>query len=418
MQYIFFGHDFRYLEFFENIRQSLAKKNTVTFVFSRWGPFCASRNISEMEGRSWYLGSSEDSYRMQDDPEIDFRFYQMHNFDKAKMTALFKKYVSKFMSILPKTTPPFVLMPGEYRLSEQALKFALETRYGGQAKVLYFESGPPGYIYLSPYGTNAKSNFDNLVANLVKNSNQAFGPGSEASNQYRVEYRAVLQLIDYIHIVFNRFAIGRLDYQEYIQAVGNYMRLRLKRLLLDSSKIASSSQNFKGHSPIILFCGQVRSDVNHTHFGVAEEQVVTSLEQLLNGIENAAILVRHHPLYVNSSLETSLKERFGSRVMDSTSSSITRDIERSDGVVTVNSNSGIEALMLGKPVYLLGRSYYEDLPGVTKDIESFRAMMSKNSDASIKKAIVDFLSDYFLNIDYRNGNFSKVRLASFIVEKF
>lgn len=418
MHYIFFGHDFRYLELFENIRQSLTKKNDVTFVFSRWGPFYASRNIPGMEGKSWYLDSAENPYLMQDDPEIDFRFYEMYNFDKSKMTVLFKKYVSKFMSILPQTAPPFVLMPGEYRLSEQALKFALETRYGGQAKVLYFESGPPGYIYLSPYGTNAKSNFDDLVAKLVKNSHQAFSLNSESSKQYRVENRALLQFIDYIHIVINRFAIGRLDYQEYVQAIANFLRLRLQRISLGKSKNTGCPHSFEGRSPIILFCGQVRSDVNHTHFGVSEEQVVASLSRLLNNIKNAAILVRHHPLYVNSTLESSLKDRFGSRVVNSTSSSIKRDIELSDGVVTVNSNSGIEALMLGKPVYLLGRSYYEDQPGVTKDIGVFSEMINTNNDASIKKAIGDFLSDYFLSIDYRNGDFSNAQLASHILDRY
>ncbi|MFJ1338376.1 hypothetical protein ACIKP7_09595 [Pseudomonas caricapapayae] len=39
---------------------------------------------------------------------------------------------------------------------------------------------------------------------------------------------------------------------------------------------------------------------------------------------------------------------------------------KSKGLITVNSTAGLEALVLGKPVYLLGRVFYQDFPGVTK----------------------------------------------------
>lgn len=39
---------------------------------------------------------------------------------------------------------------------------------------------------------------------------------------------------------------------------------------------------------------------------------------------------------------------------------------KSKGLITVNSTAGLEALVLGKPVYLLGRVFYQDFPGVIK----------------------------------------------------
>ncbi|MNJ17313.1 Capsule polysaccharide biosynthesis protein [compost metagenome] len=39
---------------------------------------------------------------------------------------------------------------------------------------------------------------------------------------------------------------------------------------------------------------------------------------------------------------------------------------KSKGLITVNSTAGLEALVLGKPVYLLGRVFYQEFPGVTK----------------------------------------------------
>lgn len=41
-------------------------------------------------------------------------------------------------------------------------------------------------------------------------------------------------------------------------------------------------------------------------------------------------------------------------------------ILKSKGLITVNSTAGLEALVLGKPVYLLGRVFYQDFPGVVK----------------------------------------------------
>lgn len=46
-------------------------------------------------------------------------------------------------------------------------------------------------------------------------------------------------------------------------------------------------------------------------------------------------------------------------------------IKKSKGVITVNSTAGYEALLLEKPVFLLGRVFYENFPNVTK-LSNFR----------------------------------------------
>lgn len=45
---------------------------------------------------------------------------------------------------------------------------------------------------------------------------------------------------------------------------------------------------------------------------------------------------------------------------------IKRLILKSKGLITVNSTAGLEALVLGKPVYLLGSVFYQNFPGVIK----------------------------------------------------
>lgn len=51
---------------------------------------------------------------------------------------------------------------------------------------------------------------------------------------------------------------------------------------------------------------------------------------------------------------------------------------KSKGLITVNSTAGLEALVLGKPVYLLGRVFYQDFPGVSK-LEGFSDLPGKLS---------------------------------------
>ncbi|WLH47915.1 capsular polysaccharide export protein, LipB/KpsS family [Pseudomonas beijingensis] len=48
------------------------------------------------------------------------------------------------------------------------------------------------------------------------------------------------------------------------------------------------------------------------------------------------------------------------------SHNIKKLIIKSQGLITVNSTAGFEALILGRPVYLLGRVFYQDFPGVVK----------------------------------------------------
>ncbi|WP_411564463.1 hypothetical protein [Pseudomonas shirazensis] len=67
---------------------------------------------------------------------------------------------------------------------------------------------------------------------------------------------------------------------------------------------------------------------------------------------------------------------------------------KSKGLITVNSTAGLEALVLGKPVYLLGRVFYQNFPGVVK-LANFsdlpRALDAPISNAAdIAKCIVAY----------------------------
>lgn len=82
-------------------------------------------------------------------------------------------------------------------------------------------------------------------------------------------------------------------------------------------------------------------------------------------------------------------------------------ILKSKGVITVNSTAGYEALLLGKPVYLLGRVFYENFNNVTKII-SFRHIrkIEEINFLDVKKDFIAYkryLYEGVINIDYKNN---------------
>ncbi|WP_168379948.1 capsular polysaccharide export protein, LipB/KpsS family [Acinetobacter indicus] len=70
-------------------------------------------------------------------------------------------------------------------------------------------------------------------------------------------------------------------------------------------------------------------------------------------------------------------------------------IGRSQGVITVNSTAGYEALLLGKPVYLLGRVFYENFANVKK-LTNFKSLRTEllSFDVTHDDVMYDFLSYY------------------------
>ncbi|HDV0741139.1 TPA: capsular biosynthesis protein, partial [Acinetobacter baumannii] len=69
---------------------------------------------------------------------------------------------------------------------------------------------------------------------------------------------------------------------------------------------------------------------------------------------------------------------------------IKRLILKSVGVITVNSTAGYEALLLGKPVYLLGRVFYENFNNVHK-LQNFKSLRNNFLNES-NEVMSDFIA--------------------------
>jgi capsule polysaccharide modification protein KpsS len=88
---------------------------------------------------------------------------------------------------------------------------------------------------------------------------------------------------------------------------------------------------------------------------------------------------------------------------------------QSKGVVTVNSNGGLEALLYGKPVFILGRSYYEGCYGVVKTVEEL--LMFGNSKEMVVKSASKFIDDCFIPVDYRSGDMNGAQIIGKMLER-
>lgn len=108
------------------------------------------------------------------------------------------------------------------------------------------------------------------------------------------------------------------------------------------------------------------------------------------------------------------------------SHNIKKLILKSQGLITVNSTAGFEALILGRPVYLLGRVFYQDFPGVVR-LNNFSAIPNSlemlNVDEKQVAAYVIAYYRYTYEGDLRIGSWESKereyydRLACLLEEK-
>jgi capsule polysaccharide modification protein KpsS len=207
---------------------------------------------------------------------------------------------------------------------------------------------------------------------------------------------------------------GLFDLEEYWLAAINRLRMFNRRFVFKKQ----TQPNCRS-GRFIIFIGQVRNDINHTHFGVNDAEIEMCLRNILSADQGLQLMWRDHPLELSDHTFNKLSKEFPSRVFRAKQISLQQAMKAAEGAVTVNSNGGLEALAVGLPVRLLGRSYFGTLNGVCRDNESFAILREKNRELGPNKLIqadaARFINDCFLPIDYRGGDFKNVHLAADLI---
>jgi capsule polysaccharide modification protein KpsS len=427
MKILFVGHDISYVRFYSAVEIKLREKVKVesihiysrpsAWVYSKW---VLCRQVYSPCLVRFKLRSKEN--KKGEKSNIDLRFYHKAIVPQQgeKLTNLFCRYVDFILSIIPRNGIDIAILPGEFRIFEQAAMKALRLA-APEAKIIYFEAGPPGYIYLDQQGVNANASFsqtrkNKLVDGLkkplkIKCSDSGVNINNKAKPRNKNISNKGLLGLDCIWLVFSKMTFGLIDLEEYWEALANRVRSLSSR---GSGVIKSIIRTpYDGY---LLYLGQVKNDINHTHFGLSDIEIQNQIIAILKSDPLFKIIWRDHPLEKSDALFKSIFELFPGRIYRSEIMTLGEVMKISVGVISVNSNGALEALAVGLPVRLLGRAYYENLEGVCRDNESFQSFCAESRLHGPNKQIIigceTFIRDCFLPIDYRNNHFENANLAA------
>lgn len=334
--------------------------------------------------------------------EIDKRFYRGLNISDSYFKRAFLNYQKKLHKHFSGITDT-VLLTGTARVSEQAVR-----QFFRRSDIIYWEAGCIGTIYMSRGGVNADADFRDASHGERSPFAAMFAQLCSIDRKCPIEnFRTAefcFKVLDGVVLVISRYLLANREIDELLNFNLN---------LLSKARIRNKGISDSKRSPYILYIDQVEQDTNCTHFGCAPADVVNRIGVLLDSIDGGSgvsLVRRAHPRQPSTAIGTALKRCFSGIFVDSMSGDIGDAISGAQCVVTVNSTAGIDSLLLGKPVCVLGSSYFDNLYGVMSVEQAIEFTSGRLclDEIGMKKSVRNFLGDNFIPIDFRSGEFFAV----------
>lgn len=268
-----------------------------------------------------------------------------------------RNYIQAVSDVLAAHQPDVVILSGDSRVSSSSIQHVLRDQYP-TVRVYFFEQGPDGSTLLDPAGVNANASFRRNLGAVVGEDVARARPPRQPRYRRNPLYRAT----DYCLIAILR-AVKRLPPE--------WESIRLPRLARhEYESLASGEADRVAGDHELLVALQVPDDANNIHHNpnqIDDLELVTLAKQAIETQQGHwKVRVREHPLYrrrYNPGLYALLA---ASDNVSLSSASLDADIDRATAVLTINSTTGLDAYMRGKPVVVLGDAYYDHLPGVYK----------------------------------------------------
>jgi capsule polysaccharide modification protein KpsS len=417
-KYLFVGHDLAYFDFFQNLEIGILHKNpnaTIQHIYTRPSAFLFACLSGCNAGTPFFSRFTFKANKLNQDEadldlDLDLDFYlASESANEKHLKEIYSGYAKWIKeNVIGDIGDTTIITSGEYRLFEQALLNFVKSK---NVNILYFEAGPPGYIYLSASGVNANADFTQNGVSLITKKYKQYSPSCQVlinRDIQKFQFHFIFKAIDLMFYI-PMWIISRLgDHEEFLLSA--YERVGL----FFSSKFSKNNSGSKiPKGKYYLFLGQVKEDVNSTHFGLNANAIEKKLLELTR-ISKHPVVMRPHPLQKIPKNIMDLCNKHPLRFFyDGGNKSLERQIVNSLGVVTVNSNGGLESLGLGKPVWTLGSSYYDGCFGVVKSAGAL--IQADNNKQKIIDASIDFIDNCFIPIDYRNHDFTNAqKLGSFL----
>ncbi|MBH1404568.1 hypothetical protein I5U28_03340 [Stenotrophomonas maltophilia] len=266
------------------------------------------------------------------------------------------KYVNAVSEILREFRPDRVIMSGDTRIACEALSFCLARDWPDVPK-FHFEQGPGGTTILDPVGVNANCSFRQEVEALTGENYSAEAP----QKRTRFKRNRVFRGIDHM-LSRGMSAVSRLPVEWETLPMPRYPEQRYAACVQPVANAGASS------ATQVLVALQVPDDANNIHhnpLGLGDAQFVELVVRAVRQL-GGRVLVREHPLY---------RRKYSAELYDFISSTpevalssaeLKDDLSRAAVVVTVNSMTGFDAYMANVPSILLGRAFYDHLPGIVR----------------------------------------------------
>ncbi len=410
-KYLFIGHDLAYFDFFQHLEIGILHKNsnvTIRHIYTRPSAFLFAR-LNGYNADTPFFGQFIFKANKSGQDKVDLGFYLASELANEKhLKEIYNRYVKWIKeNIIGDISDTTIIISGEYRLFEQAL---LNFVKSNNVNILYFEAGPPGYIYLSNSGVNANADFAKNGVSLIAKEYKQYSFKHQVSirDVQNSKFHFMFKVIDLIFYI-PMLLVSRLgDHEEFLLSA--YRRAELffsNKLLKNNSRLKTPSNKY------YLFLGQVKEDVNFTHFGLDVNTIEKKLLELIN-LSKYSVVIRSHPLQKIPKNIMDLCIKHSLRFFyDDGNKGLEEQIANSLGVITVNSNGGLESLGLGKPVWTLGSSYYDSCYGVVKSADAL--VQADYDKQTIIDATANFIDNCFIPIDYRNHDFTNAqKLGSFL----
>ena len=205
--------------------------------------------------------------------------------------------------------------------------------------------------------------------------------------QYRGAFVKVFNFANFKRLfekIFDKYFLGK--HQEFGH-LGRYVGLHLK-MLLNANLMRFSYTHTASLPDFIYFPFHVPGDMALTLRSPEYFDQLSIIEDMLNDIPSSHVLaVKEHPAQIGGLDASRLKKllkRYDNLVVINPKVNNYEVIKKADLIVSINSKSGAEAGLLGKPSLVLGEAFYKDSPLVERVI-SISDLKSK-----IKESLCDW----------------------------
>lgn len=266
------------------------------------------------------------------------------------------KYVNAVSEILREFRPDRVIMSGDTRIACEALSFCLARDWPDVPK-FHFEQGPGGTTILDPRGVNANCSFRYDIAALTGEGYSAEAP----QKRDRFKRNPVFRALDHV-LTRSLGVISRLPVEWATLPMPRCPEPRYAACL-ESAKPTGVVDG-----PCVLVALQVPDDANNIHhnpLGLGDGQFVGMVARVVRQL-GGRVLVREHPLYRRKYSAEMYALIASAPHVALSAAELREDLAVSAVVVTVNSMTGFDAYMSNVPAILLGRAFYDHLPGIVR----------------------------------------------------